>query len=497
MRSGPFSVVSVSRTGQSDDYDMENANHFGSDDCEQWRAACHEAVDWALRYLKQVEEFPVVSPREPGETRRMLPATAPLEGESIQSVWEELDNVIVPGLMHWQSPSFFGYFPANNSPPSMIGEWLSATLGVQGMLWSTSPACTELESLVLDWLVDLLHLPAEFRTDNTGGGVIQDSASSATLCAMIAARDRATDGRCRTGGVREPITIYTSSDAHSSVDKAAMICGIGSDHVRRIAVDEKRRISVDSLKHHIEQDVADGAIPAMVSTTIGTTATGAVDDIQAVADACRAHNIWLHVDAAMMGSAAISPRYKFLHDGVDAADSYCFNPHKWLLVNFDCDCFYVRDRRWLTRSLSVHPEYLRNDATESGEVIDYRDWQVPLGRRFRSLKLWLVLKLYGVRRLQAFVEAHCQLAEDFASWVEQQEALKLFDRQLNLVTFSHVDGNDASAELLRAVNRSGRAFLTHAKVDDLYVIRVSIGQRATTAEHVGALQDLLLRGLEG
>lgn len=465
------------------------------EDWASWHDASHQAVDWAIEFLKKVDSLPVTSDREPGETRAMLPETAPLEAESIESVWRELDEVVVPGLMNWQSPTFFGYFPANNSVPSILGELVSATLGVQGMLWSTSPACTELESLVLDWLVDTLVLPASFRTDSSGGGVIQDSASSATLCAMIAARDRATSGQAREQGVRQPVTVYASMDAHSSIDKAAMICGIGSENVRHIRVNKKRQMDVVFFARQLESDIANNHIPAMVVATVGTTATGAIDDVSAIAEICRQHDVWLHVDAAMMGSAAVAPEFQWIHQGIEDCDSYCFNPHKWLLVNFDCDCFYVRERSWLTRSLGINPEYLRNDASESGAVIDYRDWQIPLGRRFRALKLWLVLKLYGVQRLQSMIQHHCELATEFAQWIERHPLLELFDHQLNLITFAHVEGNESSELLLRRINENRRVFVTQARVGERFILRVCVGQRATSRKHIDTLLGEIESGL--
>ena len=458
---------------------------------DTWRHTGRQAVDWIADYLDGIEGRRVQSDRRPGEVRAMLPEFAPETPDSMESVWRDMDDIIVPGLMNWQSPTFFGYFPANNSPPSILGEFLSAGLGVQGMLWSTSPACTELESLVLDWLVELLGLPAIFRTDHVGGGVIQDSASSATLCAMIAARDRATGGRARTEGTRQPLVVYASLDAHSSVDKAAMICGIGSQNVRHIPVNSLRQLDVAALRSQVQSDLDADNIPALVVATVGTTATGAVDDVTAIADVCQQHDIWLHVDAAMMGAAAICPEFRWVHRGVDLCDSYCFNPHKWLLVNFDCDCFYVRDRKWLTRSLSIDPEYLRNEASESGDVIDYRDWQIPLGRRFRALKLWLVLRLYGAQRLRQMVASHCAMAADLADWIRGNPLLMFEGCQLNLVTFRHANGDRASADLLQRLNERGRVFLTHAKVADRFILRACVGQRTTSGRHVDTLRKEL------
>jgi aromatic-L-amino-acid/L-tryptophan decarboxylase len=461
-------------------------------DAEEFRRAGHELIDWLAEYMVGVDDYPVLSEVEPGWVRSRLPASAPEGSEPFSAILADLDDVILPGLTHWQSPSFFGYFPANRSGPSILGELAAAGLGVQGMLWLTSPACTELESLVLDWLVELLDLPVAFRTDGPGGGVIQDSASSAVLCALLAARERATGGEGNRIGSRAPLTVYATDQAHSSIDKAVRIAGIGSDALRRVPTRDDQSMDAGALAAMLAADRDAGAIPCLVAATVGTTATGAVDPLPEIAAACAEHATWLHVDAAMAGSAAICPEYRHLQAGVAGADSYCFNPHKWLLTNFDCSCLYVKDRASLIQALTISPHYLRNAATDTGAVIDYRDWQVPLGRRFRALKLWFVLRSFGAERLRAMIRRHVGAAQWFAEAVAASPDFELAAPvPLNLVCFRHVDGDAASERVLRDVNQTGRAFMTHAQVDGRFVLRLSVGQEHTTLDHVQRAWALL------
>ena len=370
---------------------------------EDFRKHGREVVDWIADYMEQVDQYPVLSRVEPGDIRAQLPDSPPLQGEAFDQLLEDVNRVILPGITHWQSPNFFGYFPANTSPPSILGELLAAGLGVQGMLWTTSPACTELEQHVLDWLIEMLDLPATFHSSGDGGGVIQDTASSATLCALLAAcyREQSDNPRdTRRLGIDSWQVAYTSDQAHSSVEKAMMIAGIGTDRLRVIDSDENWSMRPDLLKQQMDIDSSHGLKPTFVCATVGTTSSGAVDPLPAIGAICRDHGAWLHVDAAMAGTAAICPEFREMHDGLELADSYAFNPHKWMFVNFDCDCFYVADRRPLLRALSVLPDYLRNRASQSGEVVDFRDWHIPLGRRFRALKLWFVIRSFGVQELQ-------------------------------------------------------------------------------------------------
>jgi aromatic-L-amino-acid decarboxylase len=353
------------------------------------------------------------------------------------------------------------------------------------MLWATSPACTELETLVLDWLVPALGLPEKFLSTSTGGGVIQDTASSATLCAILAARERATNFLSNREGCRGKLVAYTSSQAHSSVEKAIQIAGIGRENLRLIEVDEKVAMKSAALVAAIEKDKQAGLTPFFVCATVGTTTSNSIDPVLPIGEICRRENIWLHVDAAMSGTAAMCPEFRHIHNGVELADSYCFNPHKWMFTNFDCDCFYVADRKALIQTLSVLPEYLKNKATESGAVIDYRDWQIPLGRRFRSLKLWFVLRYYGIEGLQFHIREHVRIAQQFAEWVCGDERFEIAaPAPLNLVCFRLRAGDWANQKLMDALNRSGELYLTHTKLDSKLTLRLCVGQTNTTARHV-------------
>ena len=459
---------------------------------EAFRHAGYQLIDWLVDYRARVADLAVKPQVAPGAIRALLPAAAPEQGESFEAILADLDRIIVPGLMHWQSPNFFGYFPANTSPPSILGELLSAGLGVQGMMWLTSPACTELESHVLDWLVELLALPARFKSSGPGGGVLQDSASSATLCALLAARERVSAYTVRQAGLPAGLVAYCSEESHSSVDKAVSIAGIGRDFLRKVATDDTLALKPAALAAAIAADRAAGLTPFFVCATIGTTSSLAIDPIADIARICRAENVWLHVDGAMAGSAALCPEYHYLHNGLQGADSYCFNPHKWLLTNFDCDCFFVADREPLIRALTVLPEYLRNEASASGEAIDYRDWQIPLGRRFRALKLWFVLRSYGVRGLQTFIRQHLALAAEFERWVLADERFELVvPRSLNLICFRKRGTDEDNQALLKRLNDSGRLFMSHTVIRGRYTLRLCIGQTNTTRIHVEAAWQLI------
>ncbi len=466
---------------------MPDSFHMSPD---EFRLRGRDVIDWIATYLETIEQRPVLSRAKPGDIYNKLPKAPPIRGESFDAMMRDLDNVILPGVTHWQSPSFFGFFPANVSGPSILGELLSAGLGVQGMLWATSPACTELETRVLDWLVEMLGLPAFFKSTSNGGGVIQDTASSATLCALLAARETATKFASNARGVREDLVAYTSSQAHSSVEKAMMISGLGRENLRLIDVDDSFAMRPEALAAAIERDRAQGKLPCFICATVGTTSSNAIDPVRAVGEIARREDTWLHVDAAMSGTAALCPEFRWIQDGLELADSYCFNPHKWMFTNFDCDCFWVRDRAALINTLSILPEYLRNQATESGAVFDYRDWHIPLGRRFRALKLWFVIRHYGVEGLQHHVRRHVELAQQFASWIEHDPDFELIVKPpLNLVCFRHVTGDDTTRRIMDAVNASGEMYLTHTKLNDRFVLRMSIGQTYTELCHVQKAWD--------
>ena len=353
------------------------------------------------------------------------------------------------------------------------------------MLWATSPTCTELETHVLDWLVSMLGLPEKFLSSDAGGGVIQDTASSSSLCAMLAARERITNYSSNREGCRERLVAYTSNQAHSSLEKAAMVCGIGTDNLRLIDVDERFAMRPEALAAQIHRDRKASLTPFFVSATVGTTSSNALDPLAAIGAICSENHLWFHVDAAMSGTAAICPEFRYIQDGIEFADSYTFNPHKWMFTNFDCNCFYVADRKSLINTLSILPEYLRNQATESGAVIDYRDWHIPLGRRFRSLKLWFVIRYYGIEGLQFHVRRHVELAQMFLGWVQRDKRFEVAaPAPLNLVCFRHRGGDECNEKLMNRLNASGDLYLTHTRLDGKFTLRFCVGQTNTELRHV-------------
>jgi aromatic-L-amino-acid decarboxylase len=406
---------------------------------------------------------------------------------------EDVERILLPGVTHWQSPNFFAYFPANASGPSILGELLSAGLGVQGMLWATSPACTELETHVMDWMVELMGLPAKFRSDGAGGGVIQDTASSAALCALLAARERATGFASNARGCDGRLTAYASTQTHSSVLKGVRVAGIGDENFRAVETDASFALRPDLLREALRRDKAAGKVPFFACATVGTTSSNGMDPLGPIAGVCREEGLWLHVDGAMAGTAALCPEFHHFLDGLEGADSYCFNPHKWMFTNFDCDCFWVADRAALIKTLSILPEYLKNKATESGAVIDYRDWHVPLGRRFRALKLWFVLRHYGAEGLRSLVREHVRLAQAFAGWVRDSKDFELaVEPPLNLVCFRHTGGDDLNKALMERLNGSGKLYLTHTVLDGQFTLRLCVGQTHTEERHVEAAWRAIL-----
>jgi aromatic-L-amino-acid decarboxylase len=459
---------------------------------EEFRRAGHQVVDWIARYMDEVERYPVQSQVQAGEIRASLPGSAPEQGEPFEAMLADVEKLILPGITHWQSPNFFGYFPCNASGPAILGELLSAGLGVNGMLWSTSPACTELETLVLDWLVDMLDLPEKFASTGAGGGVLQDSASSAVLCALLASRERATGFSTNASGIDRRLRAYTSREAHSSVEKAVRIAGLGSDNLLAIDVDANLAMRPMALESAIRADIDAGHTPCFVCATSGTTSSTAFDPLGAIGEVCRRYGVWMHVDAAYAGTAALCPELRFVHEGLEAADSYCFNPHKWMLTNFDCDCFYVADRELLTRTLSILPEYLRGQTSTHDAAFDYRDWQIPLGRRFRSLKLWFTIRHFGIEGLREHVRKHVALGQEFAGWVEEDPDFELVaPAPLNLVCFRLVGSDERNRSLLDALNASGELLLSHTRLDGRFVLRMAIGGARTERRHTLRAWELI------
>ena len=469
---------------------MEKTNYHMTP--EQFREEGKKVIDWIADYYENIEKYPVLSQVKPGEIKATLPKNPPQTGEPMEEMMRDLDEKIMPGITHWQSPNFYAYFPSNTSFLSILGDLISSGLGVQGMIWATSPAATELETRVLDWLADMMGMPEKFKSTSTGGGVIQDTASTSSLTAMIAARERATNFQSNKTGIQQKLVAYISTQTHSSLEKAAKICGIGSNNLRMIEVDEKFAMRTDLLKEQIQKDKAAGLTPFFICAALGTTSSNAIDPIAAIGEIAKKENCWFHIDAAMSGTAMLCPEFRHFQEGIELADSYCFNPHKWMFTNFDCDVFWVANRQELINTFSILPEYLRNKATESGEVFDYRDWHVQLGRRFRSLKLWFVIRHYGVEGLQFHIRKHVELAQKFTTWVNESENFELFvEPPFNLVCFRHKAGDDFNMKLMNAVNVTGKAYFTHTKLNRQVVLRMSIGQTNTEEKHVKTTWELI------
>jgi aromatic-L-amino-acid/L-tryptophan decarboxylase len=466
---------------------------------EEFRRHAHMLVDWMADYIENVGELPVTPDVRPRDISRKLPSAAPAEGEPFETLFRDFGELVMPGMTHWNHPGWFAYFPGNNSPPSVLAEMLTATLGAQCMSWATSPAATELEQVTMAWLAQMIGLPPGFT------GVIQDTASTATLVALLSARERAADlsgAGFSLGGAR--LTVYASGEAHSSVNKGVKLAGYGVEQLRLVPVDARYAMQVDALERMIESDLEAGAIPACVVATIGTTSSTAVDPVDSIAQVCRKHGVWLHVDAAYAGTAAILPELRYLFAGFEHADSVVMNPHKWMLVNFDCSAYFVRDTSALLRTFQVRPEYLRTEA--DAEVVNFRDWGIQLGRRFRALKLWFVIRSYGITGLQALIRKHISLAHELAGWIDASPDFELMAPvPFGLVCFRYnphkKDGDETdriNAALLARVNASRRVHLTHTRLGGRYVIRVVVGQRQTERRHVEEVWRLLQReGREG
>jgi aromatic-L-amino-acid decarboxylase len=457
---------------------------------EDFRRAGHQFVDWIADYFENIEKYPVLSLVQPGDIKTLVPAVPPARGEAMESIFRDFETIVMPGISHWQHPGWFAYFPANNSPASVLGELLTAGLGAQCMVWQTSPAAAELEEVVLDWLRQMIGLPDGFA------GVIQDSASTATLCALLSARERATGFGSNESGLQAPLTVHASEEAHSSVEKAVKIAGYGRRNLRRVPTDGRFALVPEKLEEALAKDKEAGLVPACVVATVGTTSSGAIDPLRPIAEICRRHGAWLHVDAAWAGTAALLAEKRWILDGAEAADSLVFNPHKWMLTNFDCSAYFVRDPGTLIRTFEVHPEYLKTGV--DAKVRNYRDWGIQLGRRFRALKLWFVVRSYGVEGLQALVREHLRLAALVRDWVEADPRFELLAPvELGLVCFRLNDGRDEDGlevlnrRFLERVNASGSVFLTHTTLRGRYTVRLVVGQRTTEERHVRNAWDVL------
>lgn len=469
---------------------MESKNYHMTP--AQFREEGKKVIDWIADYYEDIEKFPVLSQVAPGDIKNSLPESAPQKGEKMDAMMRDLDEKIMPGITHWQSPNFFAYFNANTSFPSILGDLISSGLGVQGMIWATSPAATEVETRVLDWLVEMMGMPKSFTSTSIGGGVIQDTASTAALTAVIAARERATNFKSNETGIETKLVAYISSQTHSSVEKGMKIAGIGRANLRLIDVDENFALRTDLLEKQIQKDKTDGLVPFFICGSVGTTSSTAIDPIGELGEIAKREDCWYHIDAAALGTAMICPEFRHFIDGAELADSYSFNPHKWMFTNFDCNVFWVANREELINTFSILPEYLRNKATESGEVFDYRDWHIQLGRRFRALKLWFVIRHYGVEGLQHHIREHVSLAQDFKTWVDKSEDFEVVVEPLmNLVCFRHISNDDFNMKLMNTINETGKMYFTHTKLNRQVVLRMNIGQTNIEERHVKEAWELI------
>jgi len=456
---------------------------------EEFREHGHAMIDWLAEYIDGAGDRPVFPEMKPGDTRAQLPEHPPADPEPFGAVLADLEQVVVPGLTQWQHPDFYAWFPSNITYPSILGELMAAGLGVNAMAWATSPAATELETLMLDWMQELLGLPDRFRsTSDRGGGVIQGTASESTLVAMLAARWRATDGEINATGDTTRLVGYTTSESHSSIEKGFRVAGVGTQNMRIVPHDDGFAMRPDAFADMIAADVAAGLVPFFVVTAHGTTSSMAFDPTAEIAAIAHEHNVWVHVDAAMSGIAALSPEHRWVNDGLELADSYTTNPHKWMGINFDCNLFWTADRAALIGALSVLPPYLASQAAQSGAAIDYRDWGIPLGRRFRALKLWFALRTDGVAPVQEMIERHVTITQELAALVDADDRFDIVaPHPLNLLCIACVEGDAATDALIESANAAGVGLFTRTVLDGRSVLRISIGARATTRDHVLAM----------
>lgn len=459
---------------------------------EEFRAFAHEFVDWMAEYLDQIEDLPVKSQVNPGDIRNQLPNQPPEMAESMKDIFNDFKNIILPGVTHWQHPSFHAYFNANNSRPSILAEMLTATLGAQCMIWATSPSATELEEVTMKWLKGMLGLPESWH------GSIQNGASDATLIALLTARERVTGFKLNSSRSSNRVfRVYGSEQAHSSLDKAVAIAGIGQQNLVKVAVDDQYAMDPEKLREAIQKDIDRGFQPLMVMAAIGTTGSTAIDPLLPIAHVCEEYEIWLHVDAALAGTSLILDEMRWMVQGIEKAESFVVNPHKWMFTNFDCSAYFVKDKKALLRTFSVSPEYLRTKEDE--QVNNYRDWGIPLGRRFRALKLWFVIRSFGVEGLRQKIRLHLQLAQWFKERVLRASIFELCAPvPLNTICFrvsptnkNKLDLDALNKELLESVNATGKIYITHTMLQRRYVLRMVIGQTEVAQRHVEKAWKLL------
>jgi len=460
---------------------------------DEFRKHAHELVEWMAGYMENIENYPVKSSVGPGEIFSKIPDSPPAHSEPFDSLIRDIDEIIMPGITHWQNPNFFAYFPANTSPPSILAEMLIATLGTQCMIWETSPAAAELEEKMMIWLRDMIGLPSGFE------GVIQDSASTATLAAILTAREKITNFSINNEGAEHAGTlkVYCSDQTHSSVEKAVKICGIGRKNLVKISVKEDFSMDPEKLKEAIIYDKKRGHIPCCVVATIGTTGTTSVDPLRAIGETCMENGIWLHIDAAMAGTALILPEFQWMLDGREYIDSFVFNPHKWMFTNFDCTAYFVKDAGILIKTFEVLPEYLKTRTR--GKVNDYRDWGVPLGRRFRALKLWSVIRSYGTEGLRDKIRYHIRIAAHLSEMISKEADFEILAPAIiSVVCFRYSPAgynedqiNSLNEKLNHQLNDSGRLYLSHTVLIGKYTLRMVTAQTNVTLEHVEKAWELI------
>lgn len=468
-------------------------------DTKEFRKHAHEIIDWMADYLENIEQYPVKSQVKPKEIINQLPDQAPQKGEPLDRIFEDFKKIILPGITHWQHPNFHAYFPANSSYPSLLAEMLTATLGAQCMMWETSPAAAELEEQVMIWMRDMLGLPNNFH------GVIQDTASSATLCAILSAREKISKFKINQKGFNNNnFRIYCSSQTHSSIDKAVKIAGLGIDNLIKVNVDENLAMQPHDLKHTIQQDLKNGKRPLCVIATLGTTGTTAIDPLKDIARICIKYNIWLHVDAAFAGNALVLPEMRWMIEGIDLADSFVVNPHKWMFTNFDCSAYFVKDKDILVNTFTMIPEYLKTATT--GLVNDYKDWGIALGRRFRALKLWFVIRNFGVEGIQERFRNHIKMAKDLETQMKNEPGFEILAPvNLNLICFRFIPAhlknideiNQLNEKILQVINATGQIYLTHTRINENYALRIVIGQTYVKQEHLDKAWELIREKVKG
>ncbi len=450
---------------------------------KEFRKVAHQLVDWMADYMENTGRYDVKPALRPGDIKKQLPASAPVGAEDFSKIFDDFNKIIMPGMTHWQHPQFFAYFPTGASGPSILAEMLSSTLGAQCMIWLTSPAAEELEERMMEWLRDMLGLPTFFT------GVIQDSSSSATLVALLTAREKHSHYSINQKGFegQQRFRVYTSAQAHSSVDKDVKIAGLGIDNLVKIDVDEAFAMKPEALLKAIEEDIQLGYTPLCVVSTMGTTSSTAMDPIEAISKICKQFSCWHHIDASYAGTALLLPEMRWMSVGVDGADSFVFNPHKWMFTNFDCSAYFVKDKNALIKTFSILPEYLKTP--EDHLVNNYRDWGIPLGRRFRALKLWFVIRSFGLSGLQEMIRGHIQYGQWLKEKIASSKSFELLAPvPLNLVCFRYMPAGitdekkleEINTQLLLALNNSGKILLTQTKLKDKYAIRFVGGTEKTT-----------------